>query len=687
MFANAWRRFQRWIQRSETLGPVGLAIVVGLLSGLAAIILRYLIVWAHWFFFDFVAGIPALVGMVNPGWGAIVIVLPALGLALVSIVGRFAPEAMGHGIPEVQYAIRARGGRIRARVIGAKAALSAISIGSGGSVGREGPIVQMGAALGSVIGQITGLNQEQVKILVACGAAGALGASFNAPIAGVMFALEVVLGSFAARSFGLVVISSVTATALFQAQMGREPAFVLIQPFTLVSNWEFLLYLILGGLLGIISTLYVRSLSWFEDRFEAWTWPPLWKAVLGGLAVGLIGFFGHDLVFGSGEEGVALALGGGLTLGVMVALVILKILATSITLGAGASGGVFTPALFIGAMAGGAFGQGANILFPTWTAAPGAYALVGMAAVFAGAAHAPITGIVILFEMTDNYQIILPLMFSVVVSYLIAARVLHDSVYSIKLRRRGALTAPSSSMSVLDLLLVTDVMVEEFETVAADMSLEELAKLAQSRRTRSWPVVGSEGELRGIVTETDLERALLVELDSIDGPELCVRDVMTTAVTTCTPGDTLRTAFGRFTEKDVQQIPVLDQDDESTLVGVIRRHDMLWAYRKLMDEHQELMHKASVLVRDPKEDAVQIEVQVDAGDRTVANRSVRDIRVPPHALIVLVRRGERSFIPKGNSRIEAGDVLVLLTTRRHEDELRTWTSAWHRPTGGVGVPS
>jgi CIC family chloride channel protein len=369
----------------------------------------------------------------------------------------------------------------------------------------------------------------------------------------------------------------------------------------------------------------------------------------------------------------------------MIALVVLKIVATSVTLGAGASGGVFTPALFIGAMAGGAFGQGVNILFPTLTAEPGAYALVGMAAVFAGAAHAPITGIVILFEMTDNYQIILPLMFSVVVSYLIAARILHDSVYSMKLRRRGALTAPRSSMSVLDLLLVTDVMVEEFETVTPDMSLEELAKLAQSRRTRSWPVVGSEDELRGIVTETDLERAMMTGLDGVGAPELCVRDVMTTAVTTCVPGDTLRKAFGRFTEKDVQQIPVLDQEDESTVVGVIRRHDMLWAYRKLMDEHQELMDKASVLVRDPREDAVQIEVQVGAQDRSIANRSVRDIRVPPHALIVLVRRGERSFIPKGHSRIEAGDVLVLLTTRRHEAELRAWTSAWRRPNGGVGV--
>ena len=687
MFANARRQFQRWIQRSETLGPVGLAIVVGLLSGLAAISLRYLIAWVHWLFFDFVAGIPTLVGMVNPGWGALVILLPALGLALVSILGRFAPEAMGHGIPEVQYAIRARGGRIRARIIGAKAIASAISIGSGGSVGREGPIVQMGSALGSVIGQITGLNKEQVRILVACGAAGALGASFNAPIAGVLFALEVILGSFAARSFGLVVISSVTATALFQAQMGREPAFVLLQPFTLVSNWEFLLYLMLGGILGIISTLYVRSLSWFEDRFEAWSWPPLWKAVVGGLAVGLIGYFGNDLVFGSGEEGVSLALAGGLTLGVMVTLVILKILATSVTLAAGASGGVFTPALFIGAMAGGAFGQGANILFPTWTAEPGAYALVGMAAVFAGAAHAPITGIVILFEMTDNYQIILPLMFSVVVSYLIAARVLQDSVYSIKLRRRGALTAPSSSMSVLDLILVADVMAEAFETVGPDMTLDELAKLARSRRTSSWPVVESDDTLRGIVTETDLERALMVELDVVDRAAQCVRDVMTTAVTTCTPADTLRKAFGRFTEKDVQQIPVLDQDDESTVVGVIRRHDMLWAYRKLMDEHQELMHKASVLVRDPREDAVQIEVQVSAQDRSVANHMVRDIGVPSHALVVLVRRGERSFIPKGKSRIESGDVLVLLTTRRHEEELRSWTAAWHRPNSGVGVPS
>ena len=315
------------------------------------------------------------------------------------------------------------------------------------------------------------MGPEQTRIMVAAGAAGAIGATFNAPIAGVMFAMEVILGSFAARSFGLVVIASVTSTAISQAVLGREPAFRLVETFSLVSEWEFLLYLALGVFTGLIALAYVQSVYWFEDSFDAWKLKPGVKALIGGLAVGALGFFGSDLIFGIGHEGVELALQGDLAMGLMLGLVVLKILATSITLGAGGSGGVFAPALFIGAMAGGAFGKMANQVLPNLTAPPGAYALVGMAALFAAAAHAPITGIIILFEMTDNYRIILPLMFAVVVAHLMASAIYQDSIYSIKLRRKGALAAPKQEMGVLDLLLVTDAMALEFETVPPDLTL------------------------------------------------------------------------------------------------------------------------------------------------------------------------------------------------------------------------
>jgi CIC family chloride channel protein len=646
-----------------------LAVSVGLLAGAGAIILRWLIRAVQWAFFNQGGRLPGLLGFPESLRDIHMLLAPAVGMVIVSVmVRRWAPEVKGHGVPEVQYAVRMKGGRIRPRVAAVKAIASAVSIGSGGSVGREGPIVQIGSALGSTVGQMGGLGPNQTRVMVACGAAGAIGATFNAPIAGVLFALEVILGSFAARSFGLVVISSVTATALSQAVLGREPAFRLLQPFFLISEWEFLLYLVLGIFLGILAIVYIQSVYWFEDSFDRWNRSPTLKAVVGGLAVGALGFFGSRHIFGVGNEAVELALGGTLTAGFMLFLVLLKILATSITLGAGGSGGVFAPALFIGSMAGGAFGQVANGLFPAWTAPPGAYALVGMAALFAGAAHAPITGILILFEMTDNYQIILPLMFSVVVSYLIASRVFADSIYSFKLRRRGALTAPRAEVSVLDIVLVEDAMSVEFDSVGPDLSLEELARVARSHRTRSWPVVDVDDTLLGIVTETDLEPAII----SGESADLKVRDVMTASVLTCKPDDTLRDAFRRFTERDVPVIPVIEAEENPQLVGVLRRHEMLWAYKELHDEHEKLLERVGGITTSPRVEMVRLEFQVPPSSPSLENRRVRDLAISPGSLIVLVRRGNRAFVPRGDSRIEPGDVLVFQTTPERQNELRSW---------------
>ena len=662
---------RRRIQRSETVGPVALAMTVGLFAGAGAIVLRWLIRVVQWLFFE--QGSRLTGGFEIGSFGGIHLLLaPAIGMVIVSwMVRRWAPEAMGHGVPEVQYAIRRKGGKIRARVAGVKAIASAISIGSGGSVGREGPIVQIGSSLGSSVGQAVGMGPEQTRILVAAGAAGAISATFNAPIAGVMFAMEVILGNFAARSFGLVVISSVTATALTRGVLGKEPAFSLIEQFALVSEWEYLLYLVLGVFTGLVALLYVQSVYWFEDAFDDWKRSPTFKALIGGLAVGALGLFGSQHIFGVGHEGVELALWGELTIGFMLALIVLKMLATSITLGAGGSGGVFAPALFIGAMAGGAFGRGAHMILPAITAPAGAYALVGMAALFAAAAHAPITAIIILFEMTDNYLIILPLMFSVVVAHLIASRVYPDSIYSIKLRRRGGLTKPLREMGILDMLLVTDAMTTDFSTVRQDVPLEEMIQAAQTQSTRSWPVVDEGDSLVGIITVTDIERAI-VERET-EGRR--VEEVMTRALVTAKPGDTLRRAFRLFGQGDVHQIPVVDSEDPGNLVGVLRRTEILWAYKELSDEHQRLLDRTGGAVTEAPEEAVQIELQVRKEQTGVCNKRIREIRLPPDVLIVLLRRGNRALVPRGDSRLELGDVLVFLTTQTREPELRDWISA------------
>jgi CIC family chloride channel protein len=655
------------VQRSSTWGPLALAVTVGLLAGGGAVALRGMIRAVQWLFFDVGTRAGALTGLPIPP-ALVTVIGPAIGILIVTyLVRSWAPEAKGHGVPEVQFAVRMRGGKIRPRVAVAKAVTSAVSIGSGGSVGREGPIVQIGSSLASALGQWLGLGAEQIKLLVAAGSAGAIGATFNAPIAGVLFALEVILGSFAARSFGLVVVASVTATAVVQPVLGTQPAFRLVEQFALSSNWELTLYPVLGVLAGAIALLYVRSVYGVEDWFDRWQAPAWQKAVAGGLAVGLLGTFGSEHLFGVGHEGVELAMAGALGTATMASLVFLKILATSVTLGAGGSGGVFAPALFIGAMAGGAFGRLAAWLLPAVAASPGAYALVGAAAVFGASTHAPMTAIIILFEMTDNYRIILPLMLSVVLAQLIAAGIDPDSIYSIKLRRRGGLAGPGE-MGTLDLLLAADAMSEDVPTVPANLTLDGLADRTREDHSRSWIVLDDRGRLSGIVSVTDLERAVIEG----DLRERTVANIMTTALVTCSPTETLRHAFRRFSERDVYQMPVVDPEHPDAILGVLRRSELMWAYKELSDEHDGLVHRRTALPSDDRFESVQLELHVRPDRADLCGRRVRDVRLPAHALIAFLRRGERVVVPRGFTSIESGDVLTLITTRPHEQELRDW---------------
>jgi CIC family chloride channel protein len=664
--AHVLARISGRLRESEQAGRVALAIVVGLAGGGAAILFHYLIPAAARL-------LEATVGRAADasGWPLGRLAIPAVGLAAVAaFVHRFASEAKGHGVPEVMYAVRKRGGRIRPRVALVKALASACTIGAGGAVGREGPIVQIGCSVGSTVAQWFRLGESGIRLLVACGAAAGIGATFNAPVAGVLFALEVILADFSARSFGLVVIAAVSATALAQSVMGSEPSYQLRSLFALHSVWELPLYALLGGAMGLLALAYVRAVYLAEALFDGWRWPRVAKAALGGAALGLMGWWGSPLVLGMGHEGVMAAMHGELGLGLLAGLALLKIAATSLTLGAGGSGGVFAPALFIGAMAGGAFGTVVHGWWPVATAPAGAYALVGMAALFGGAAHAPITAILILFEMTNDYRIMLPLLLAVVVSYLIASGVRRDSIYTIKLRRMGGLEAPRPGMSVLDGILVADAMRADSPLATPELPVAELATRMHQAHARSLPVVDGAGRLVGIVTETDVERALFG--GATDAPT--VERIMTRSLLTCHPDETLSAVLRRFRDRNVRQLPVVARDDPGRLVGVLRREELLWAYGEVAQEHARLQAAAEGPVGASRDDVVLLDVTVEADDARVCWRRVGELGLPSRALIVRLRRGGHDLVPRGATVVEPGDQLTLFTTPSHATELRHWAT-------------
>lgn len=557
-----------WLSSSEVAGLV-LAVIVGVIAGLGAVVFRWLINSFQSLFFDGGSQVLAFLGQYY------VIVIPVAGGLLVGpLIYFFAREAKGHGVPEVMEAVAIGGGRIRPRVAIVKSLASALSIGSGGSVGREGPIVQIGSSVGSTIGQWFRLSSENVKTLVACGAAGGISATFNAPIAGVFFALEVILGRVVTRRFAYIVISSVTADYIAHVLMGNQRAFT-VPEFGLVSFWEIGFYVILGILAAFAATAFIYLLYKGEDLFDALKLPEYFKPALGGIAIGLIGLYSHDL-FGVGYGGIQNALSGQLALGALLLLCVLKIVATSVTIGSGGSGGIFAPCLFIGAMLGTAVGSVFNNLFPAITAPAGAYGVVGMAAVFAGAARAPFSAMLIIFEMTGDYAIILPLMTTVVISTMVARWLKRETIYTLKLLRRGVDIKQEELADIMRTVTVEEVMTRKFSTVQSTATLEVLLQLFSKTGHHGFPVLDEEGYLAGIVTLTDVERSI-----GKSGGDITVRDIATKSPFVAYPDQSLDKVLGAI-EDEYGRIPVVSRDDKRRLVGVLQRRDVIKAYRKKM---------------------------------------------------------------------------------------------------------
>ncbi len=568
----------RYLKQSTTVYMVLVASLVGLLGGYAAVALRMMIrygqqwIWGtpeppseHWSLLAWVQDLP---------WYWLVLA-PTFGGFVVGLLVRYgAREARGHGVPEVMAAVATQGGRIRPRVAAVKATASSLCIASGGSVGREGPIVQIGAALGSSVAQVLGLGPRRMRTLVGCGAAAGIAAAFNAPVAGALFAVEIILGDFGVPQFSPIVISSVVATVVSRHFLGDFPAFE-IPAYSMHHPAELLAYGVLGVLAAFTAILFTRTLHLTETMVERIRlWDPV-KTALGGLAVGLLALAAPQ-VLGVGYEAMNGALEGRLGLAVLLGLLLAKLLAVSVTLGSGGSGGIFAPSLFLGAMLGGAVGAAMQYVMPG-AAPPGAYALVGMGAVVAAATHAPITAIMILFELTSDYKIILPLMISCIVGTLIMIRVNRDSIYTIKLKERGIDVRHGQDVNLLRSIPVTEVLRSDTVRVREGELLGPLLGRILHDGETLLPVVDDDGKYLGSIGLPEL-RPFIEEEDQVVWNLLTAGDMANTELPTLPADARLDEVLDALDKGYRDELPVVA--DDGRFLGVVHLGDVLDRYRR-----------------------------------------------------------------------------------------------------------
>jgi CIC family chloride channel protein len=619
-------------RRGGQLFTVLIAIACGLAGAFGAVVFRLLIRLFQGAFFggaegvvDVVeegllveAGDPRSIAQTLSAWR--IVLAPAVGGLIVGpLVYFLAREARGHGVPEVMEAVALRGGIMRMRVVIVKTLASAISIGSGGSVGREGPIVQIGAAIGSVLGQWLNVPTRQLRTIVGCGAAAGIAATFNAPIAGALFAVEVIVGDFAVTQFSPIVISAVVATVVSRSILGNHPAFV-IPEYEVGPPIELLGFMAIGAIAGLVGTAFVRVLYSTEDVFGKIPIPEWTKASLGGFLVGGVAVSLPEIL-GVGYSAITDALNGKLPLLMLGSLVVVKILATSVTIGSGGSGGIFAPSLFLGAMTGGFFGMLLNELAPTYASDPGLYSLVTMGAMVAATTHAPLSAIIIIFEMTQEIDIIPPVMAACVVSSMIAVRLSKDSIYTMKLRRRGVDLHREDHPNLLKQLFVREIVDPEPGIVLASAGLDAvLTQVVEGDHTELF-VVNAADELLGAIHFHELRRVV-------------AGDLLERNRATVVEDDDLDVAMRVFSESAVEEIAVVSNEDPRRLVGSLHKRDVLVAY------NQEVMRRdlaGSVSATVSVLDRVH---QVDLGGGFALQEILAPQRLVGHSLRELDLRGQ-----------------------------------------------
>ncbi|MFQ5721573.1 MAG: chloride channel protein [Candidatus Aminicenantales bacterium] len=544
-----------------------MAVAVGLIAGLASVAFKIMI---HFFQTQFWRAPNILEAVASQNW-YLTILIPAVGGLLVGpLVYYGAREAKGHGVPEIMEALIFQGGRIRNQVGVVKALASSICIGSGGSTGREGPIVQISASFASTLSQLFRISQREMRTLVAAGAGAGIGATFNAPIAGALFGVEVILGEFGVFSFSPIIIASVISTLTSRLIIGDFAAFT-VPKYTLISVWEIGPYLLLAVLSGLVAISFVELLYFLEYKFDHLRLHPLFKPAIGGLMVGAIGL-GFPQIFGVSYEAMDACLRNQIGFWLAFALILAKILGTSLTLGSGGSGGIFAPSLFMGAMTGNFVGSIFHHYFPSAISSPGAFALVGMGAVVAAATHAPITAIIIIFELTNDYKIILPLMLTCIIASLIAVSLKDASIYTMKLKLKGILFKEGRELNILRSLYVKDFINQDYKVFYNTEHVGRIVDHAIGGQHHSFQIIDKNNNYVGCFSFNQLKK-LVLQKDLLDS-FIIAQDL-------AVPGiyldyqDNLEKAMEIFGREDVDEIAVLK---DQKLIGVIKRKDVIEAY-------------------------------------------------------------------------------------------------------------
>jgi CIC family chloride channel protein len=594
---------------------------------------------------------------------------PLLGGVLVGVivlVGR--RSVRGHGTAGIIEAVAQRGGFMPLPPTLIKEGATIITVASGGSLGREGPLVRVGAALGSALGRRFGLSGHRLKILVGCGAAAGIAAAYNAPIGGACFALEVILGNFALESFGPIVVASVMGTLVSRSLISRYTAYHPPPYVPMTSGWELLHYLLMGLLIGLASALFILALRGTERAFDRLPLQEWAKPALGFALVGLIGVrFPH--VFGNGYDTVNLVLRETLPLGLVLFLPFLKVAATALTVGSGGSGGLFTPTLFVGSVLGSIYGSWCHALFPDTTAPPGAYALVGMGAMIAGTTQAPLTAILTIFELTGDYEILLPLMFACTVATIVGRLLHRESIYTEVLAERGVRVGGRMEELVMDAIQVRDVMRQGARPVHRDDRLEDVVKRLLAEGRKELFVIGDDDRFLGTITLAELSD-YLGRPDALR--EARAADVLYADVPVLTESDRLSEAIGRWSQVSRDRLPVIDAPETRRYVGELSAGDIITLYS------QEVLHKEARLARFIREmpgnrpETTYVELP---GEYVVAlvtlpggfgGATLRDLdaRRQFGVNVIEVKRpvpgGERRMIPDPDTELRAGDGLIVV---------------------------
>ena len=498
--------------------------------------------------------------------------VPVAGsLVMGYLLYKYFPDARGSGVPQTKAALYARGGFIRLSTVLGKFFCTSVTLASGIPLGREGPAVQVGAGIASVLGRALGLRPERVKELLPVGAAAAVAAAFNTPLAAVLFALEEVVGDLHAPVLGSVVLASATSWGVLRLLLGNEPLFQVPQ-YQLVTSWELVAYGILGIVGGVVSAAFTQLLlrlrTWFKRQPAKTMW---FQPVAGGLVVGIMGWFVPS-VMGVGYQYVGDALNDSLTLKLMLSLLVLKLVATAVSYASGNAGGIFGPSLFLGAMLGGAVGSVAQHFFPSHVAAPGAYALVGMGAAFAGIIRAPMTSVVMIFEITRDYAVIVPLMLSNLVSYFIASRLQKEPIYEV-LAEQDGIHLPKFGSRQQTRRQVMQILRPAEQVLSVGETMRRALELASGAPLRTWIVTDPRG-VAGLLTREQLESAagrgnleapISTLLNAVEFPHVHA-------------DHSLDAALDRMGAFRVDVLPVVSRANVHQLLGVVRLQDVLEAY-------------------------------------------------------------------------------------------------------------